>query len=180
MVAGLEVGVTDERGGLPLTYHIGPGPAKVHMKVLSDWSQKPIYDVIAQIRGSQEPDHWIIRGNHHDGWVFGAMDPLSGQVALMAEAKAIGQLVKDGWKEVAGKVETSTPKNEDWEWKAFEIDSGKGEVNLRLNNLDWSKHATGVFFVVKTRGEGGKGNAPKAKAEFKSAAQAFFTKSRPG
>jgi N-acetylated-alpha-linked acidic dipeptidase len=86
------------RGGLPLTYHIGPGPAKVHMKVLSDWSQKTIYDVIAQIRGSQEPDHWIIRGNHHDGWVFGAMDPLSGQVALMAEAKAIGQLVKEGWK----------------------------------------------------------------------------------
>jgi N-acetylated-alpha-linked acidic dipeptidase len=86
------------RGGLPLTYHIGPGPARVHMKVLSDWSQKPIYDVIAQIRGSQEPDHWIIRGNHHDGWVFGAMDPLSGQVALMAEAKAIGQLVKEGWK----------------------------------------------------------------------------------
>ncbi len=86
------------RGGLPLTYHLGPGPAKVHMKVLSDWSQKPIYDVIAKIRGSQEPDHWIIRGNHHDGWVFGAMDPLSGQVALMAEAKAIGQLVKDGWK----------------------------------------------------------------------------------
>ncbi|HEY2679151.1 MAG TPA: transferrin receptor-like dimerization domain-containing protein [Steroidobacteraceae bacterium] len=86
------------RGGLPLTYHVGPGPAKVHMKVLSDWSQKTIYDVIAKIPGSQQPNQWIIRGNHHDGWVFGAMDPLSGQVALMAEAKAIGQLVKEGWK----------------------------------------------------------------------------------
>jgi N-acetylated-alpha-linked acidic dipeptidase len=86
------------RGGLPLTYHIGPGPAKVHMKVLSDWSQKPIYDVVARIRGSEEPDRWVIRGNHHDGWVFGAMDPLSGQVALMAEAKAIGKLVQDGWR----------------------------------------------------------------------------------
>jgi N-acetylated-alpha-linked acidic dipeptidase len=86
------------RGGLPLTYHLGPGPAKVHMKVLSDWSQKTIYDVIARIRGSRQPEQWIIRGNHHDGWVFGAMDPLSGQVALMAEAKAIGQLVKEGWK----------------------------------------------------------------------------------
>lgn len=85
------------RGGLPITYHIGPGPAKVHMKVLSDWSQKTLYDVVAKIRGSQEPDHWIIRGNHHDGWVFGAADPLSGQVALMAEAKAIGTLVKAGW-----------------------------------------------------------------------------------
>jgi N-acetylated-alpha-linked acidic dipeptidase len=86
------------RGGLPLTYHLGPGPAKVHLKVRSDWSQKTLYDVIAILRGSQEPDRWIIRGNHHDGWVFGATDPLAGQVALMAEAKAIGQLVKEGWR----------------------------------------------------------------------------------
>ena len=86
------------RGGLPLTYHLGPGPAKVHMKVLSDWNQKTLYDVIATIRGAEEPDRWIIRGNHHDGWVFGATDPLAGQVALMAEAKAIGQLVKGGWR----------------------------------------------------------------------------------
>ena len=86
------------RGALPLTYHLGPGSAKVHLKVLSDWHQKPIYDVIARIRGAEEPDHWIIRGNHHDAWVFGAADPFSGHVALMAEAKAIGALVKQGWK----------------------------------------------------------------------------------
>jgi N-acetylated-alpha-linked acidic dipeptidase len=86
------------RGGLPLTYHLGPGPATVHLKVLSEWTQKPIYDVIAKIRGSEEPDHWIIRGNHHDAWVFGAADPFSGHVALMAEAKAIGKLVRDGWR----------------------------------------------------------------------------------
>jgi len=86
------------RGGLPLTYHVGPGPAKVHLKVLSDWSQKTLYDVIATMRGAQEPDRWIIRGNHHDAWVFGAADPLAGQVALMAEAKAIGKLVKEGWR----------------------------------------------------------------------------------
>jgi N-acetylated-alpha-linked acidic dipeptidase len=84
-------------GGLPLTYHIGPGPAKVHLKVRSDWSQKILYDVIATLRGSEEPDRWVIRGNHHDGWVFGALDPLAGQVALMAEAKAIGQLAKQGF-----------------------------------------------------------------------------------
>ncbi len=86
------------RGALPLTYHLGPGPAKVHLKVLSDWHQKPVYDVIARIRGIEEPDHWIIRGNHHDAWVFGAADPFSGHVALMAEAKAIGRLVREGWK----------------------------------------------------------------------------------
>jgi N-acetylated-alpha-linked acidic dipeptidase len=86
------------RGGLPLTYHIGPGPAMVHMKVLSDWNQKTIYDVVATLRGAREPDRWIIRGNHHDAWVFGATDPLAGQVALMAEARAIGTLVKAGWR----------------------------------------------------------------------------------
>jgi N-acetylated-alpha-linked acidic dipeptidase len=86
------------RGGLPITYHVGPGPAKVHLRVLSDWNQKTLYDVIATIRGAQEPDRWIVRGNHHDGWVFGATDPLAGQVALMAEAKAIGKLFKEGWR----------------------------------------------------------------------------------
>jgi N-acetylated-alpha-linked acidic dipeptidase len=86
------------RGGLPLTYHLGPGPARVHLKVRSDWQQKPLYDVIAKIRGSEEPDRWIIRGNHHDAWVFGAADPFSGHVALMAEAKAIGKLAKEGFR----------------------------------------------------------------------------------
>ena len=86
------------RGALPMTYHIGAGPAKVHLVVESDWSRKPVYDVIATIKGAQEPDRWIVRGNHHDGWVFGAWDPLSGTVAMLGEAKAIGALVKSGWK----------------------------------------------------------------------------------
>jgi N-acetylated-alpha-linked acidic dipeptidase len=86
------------RGALPLTYHVGPGTAKAHLTVLSDWSQKSIYDVIATLKGSTAPDQWIVRGNHHDGWVFGAWDPLAGNVALMAEAKAIGELVKEGWR----------------------------------------------------------------------------------
>ena len=86
------------RGALPLTYRIGPSSANVHMTVKSDWSQKPIYDVIATLKGATEPDRWIVRGNHHDGWMFGAWDPLAGNVALLAEAKAIGALVKQGWR----------------------------------------------------------------------------------
>jgi N-acetylated-alpha-linked acidic dipeptidase len=86
------------RGGLPITYHLGAGPARVHLHVESEWSQKPIYDVIAKIKGGALPDEWIVRGNHHDGWVFGAGDPLSGNVALMAEARAIGALVRSGWR----------------------------------------------------------------------------------
>jgi len=86
------------RGALPITYHIGPGAAKVHLAVSSDWSQKPLYDVIARIPGSEAPDEWVIRGNHRDGWVFGADDPLAGHVDMMAEAKSIGLLVKSGWR----------------------------------------------------------------------------------
>ena len=86
------------RGALPLTYHVGPSAAKAHMTVLSDWSQKPVYDVIATMKGATAPNQWVIRGNHHDGWVFGAWDPLAGNVALLAEAKAIGTLVKQGWR----------------------------------------------------------------------------------
>jgi N-acetylated-alpha-linked acidic dipeptidase len=86
------------RGNLPITYHVGPGPAKVHLKVASNWDIKPIYDVIARIPGSAFPDQWIIRGNHHDAWVNGAEDPISGQVALLEEARSMAELVKQGWK----------------------------------------------------------------------------------
>ena len=86
------------RGGLPITYRVGPGSAPVHLVVRSDWSQKPVYDVIATLRGSERPDEWVVRGNHHDGWVFGASDPLSGQSALLAEAQAIGGMVRAGYK----------------------------------------------------------------------------------
>ncbi len=86
------------KGALPITYHVGPGLTKVHLKVESNWDIKPINDVIAMIKGSEFPDQWVIRGNHHDGWVNGAEDPLSGQVAEMEEAKAIGELLKTGWK----------------------------------------------------------------------------------
>jgi N-acetylated-alpha-linked acidic dipeptidase len=86
------------RGGLGLTYHVGPGPATVHLKVKSNWKTEPIYDVIGKIPGSTFPDEWVIRGNHHDGWVNGAEDPISGQVAIMEEARALGELLKSGWK----------------------------------------------------------------------------------
>ena len=86
------------QGGLPITYHIGPGAAKVHLKMFSNWDMKPLYDVIGKIPGSTIPDEWVIRGNHHDAWVNGAEDPLSGAVAVMEEARAIGELLKQGWK----------------------------------------------------------------------------------
>ena len=86
------------RGALPITYHIGPGPAVVHLKLEFNWDLAPAYDVIARLRGSEYPDEWIIRGNHFDGWVFGARDPISGMVVVMEEARALGELVKTGWR----------------------------------------------------------------------------------
>jgi N-acetylated-alpha-linked acidic dipeptidase len=85
------------RGSLPIAYHLGPGPAKVHLKLEFNWDVVPIYDVIARMPGRELPDQWIIRGNHHDAWVNGATDPISGMVALMEEARAISELAKTGW-----------------------------------------------------------------------------------
>jgi N-acetylated-alpha-linked acidic dipeptidase len=86
------------RGGLPIAYHVGPGPAQVHLKVAFNWDIRPVYDVIARIPGSESPDQWVVRGNHHDGWVNGAEDPISGQIALLEEARGLGELLKQGWK----------------------------------------------------------------------------------
>ncbi len=86
------------RGALGLPYHIGPGATKVHMKLAFDWKIRTLYDVITRIPGSEYPDEWIVRGNHHDGWVNGADDPLSGQIAEMEELRAYGELLKQGWK----------------------------------------------------------------------------------
>jgi N-acetylated-alpha-linked acidic dipeptidase len=84
------------RGGLPITYHVGPGAARVHLKVTSNWDLKPLYDVIATLKGS-DPSQWVIRGNHHDAWVNGADDPISGQSAMLEEARVLGELHKQGW-----------------------------------------------------------------------------------
>jgi N-acetylated-alpha-linked acidic dipeptidase len=142
---GGQVAPRNWRGGLPITYRIGPGPATVHLAVKSDWGMKPIYDVIATIKGSDYPDQWVIRGNHHDGWVFGASDPLSGQSALLAEAKAIGGLVAGGWKPKRTIVYTS--------WDA--------EEPMLVGSTEWVethdaelKHKTVVYLNSDTNGRG--------------------------
>ena len=85
------------RGSLPLTYHLGPGPATVRLRLAFNWDTVPAFDVVATLPGSERPDEWIIRGNHHDAWVFGADDPLSGTVAVMEEARAMSVLRARGW-----------------------------------------------------------------------------------
>jgi len=84
------------RGALPITYHIGPGPAEVRVHLEFDWGLETAYNVIATLPGEVYPDEWVIRGNHRDGWAMGAADPISGHVAMMEEARAIGELAKSG------------------------------------------------------------------------------------
>ncbi|MGL4312856.1 MAG: transferrin receptor-like dimerization domain-containing protein [Sphingomonas sp.] len=127
------------RGGLPFTYHIGgDGAVKVHLAVKSDWTLKPIYDVIAVMKGAKYPDQWVVRGNHHDGWVFGAQDPLSGNVALMSEAKALGQLAKSGWRPARTIVYASWDAEEpgligSTEWAEAHADELKAKALIYIN-----------------------------------------------
>jgi N-acetylated-alpha-linked acidic dipeptidase len=86
------------RGALPLPYRLGPGPARVHLKAVFDWKMATVYDVVATMPGAERPDEWVIRGNHHDAWVNGATDPVSGMVALLEEARAIGELARAGFR----------------------------------------------------------------------------------
>ena len=128
-----------ERGGLGMAYHWGGTDAvKVHLAVKSDWSLKPAYDVIAMLRGSTYPDQWIVRGNHRDGWVFGASDPLTGQVAEMNEAKALGQLYRQGWRPARTIVYVSWDAEEpsllgSTEWVETHADELKRKALLYIN-----------------------------------------------
>ena len=86
------------RGSLPITYHIGPGPARVHMNLQMDYGQRRLINVVGKITGSVAPDEWIVVGSHRDAWVFGASDSVSGHVSMMAVARAMSEMTKKGWK----------------------------------------------------------------------------------
>lgn len=92
------VAPADWRGALPFTYHVGPSVNIVHLKLAFNWETKPLYNVIAKMKGTELPDEWVVRGNHHDAWVNGANDPISGMAAEMEEARGLAELVKQGWK----------------------------------------------------------------------------------
>jgi len=132
------------RGALPITYRIGPGTKAVHLMVKSNWDLKPVYDVIATIKGSQYPDQWVVRGNHHDGWVAGASDPESGQVALLDEARALGGLLKSGWRPKRTIVYTSWDGEEPMllgstEWVEQHMDDLKKKAVIYINTDGNSK-----------------------------------------
>ena len=127
------------RGALPLTYHIGPGPAKVRLKLEFDWTIPTGYNVIARIPGSEFPDEWIIYGNHHDAWVNGAMDPVSGNAALMETARAVAAALKEGWRPRRTLIFASWDA-EEWgligstEWAEKHADELRGKTVVYFNS----------------------------------------------
>ncbi len=130
---------TNWRGGMAITYRVGGGGPAVHLMVKSEWSMKTIYDVIAMLNGSVYPDQWVIRGNHHDGWVFGSSDPLSGQSALLEEAKALGVMRKAGWSPKRSIVYTSWDAEEPMllgstEWAETHADELQKKAVLYINS----------------------------------------------
>ncbi|MDT7933625.1 MAG: transferrin receptor-like dimerization domain-containing protein [Sphingomonadaceae bacterium] len=141
IMAGLEgpVATGRARGALPTAYHWGGTEAvKLHLAVQSDWSLKPIYDVIATLKGRSRPDEWVVRGNHRDGWVFGANDPLTGHGAMLSEAKALGELAKRGWRPARTIVYASWDAEEpgligSTEWAEAHADELKRKAVLYVN-----------------------------------------------
>ncbi len=126
-------------GTLPITYHIGPGPVKVHLHLEFNWDIKPLYDVIAVMKGSQFPDEWVIRGNHQDAWVNGAQDPISGLAAELSEAKALGEMVKQGFKPKRTIIYCAWDGEEEGllgstEWVEFHADELKQKAVAYINS----------------------------------------------
>ncbi|HUO93078.1 MAG TPA: transferrin receptor-like dimerization domain-containing protein [Rhizomicrobium sp.] len=135
------------RGSLPITYRVGPSTVSAHLVVKSDWSLKTLYDVVAVMHGSTYPDQWVLRGNHRDGWVFGATDPLSGQISLLAEAKALGGLAAKGWRPKRTIVYLSWDGEEpgllgSTEWAETHADELKKKAVLYLNS---DSNSRGIF-----------------------------------
>jgi N-acetylated-alpha-linked acidic dipeptidase len=86
------------QGALPFTYHLGPGPARARMKVEMDYAVRPIWNVVAMVRGRESPEQWVVCGNHRDAWTYGAIDPNSGSIAMLELARGLGELTRQGWR----------------------------------------------------------------------------------
>nr|XP_043628985.1 probable glutamate carboxypeptidase LAMP1 [Erigeron canadensis] len=79
-------------------YRVGPGPGIIDLSYKAKEVISKIQNVIGILEGAEEPDRYVILGNHRDAWTFGAVDPSSGTAALLEVAERLGKLQKEGWK----------------------------------------------------------------------------------
>ena len=86
------------QGALPFTYHVGPGPARVRLRLKQDYAYRTIWNVIGKIPGRELPQEWVVAGNHRDAWVYGAVDPNSGTASQLEAVHGLGVLLKSGWR----------------------------------------------------------------------------------
>jgi N-acetylated-alpha-linked acidic dipeptidase len=133
------------RGALPITYHIGPGPAKVHMNLQMEYAQRRLINVVGRIPGAVAPDEWIVVGSHRDAWTFGASDSVSGHVSMMSVARAMADMAKKGWR----------PR------RTILLVSWDGEEQGLLGSTEWVEdlatelHAKVAVYVNRDAGAGG-------------------------
>lgn len=147
----------DWKGALPITYHIGPGPARVRVALQFDWQVRPLYNVIARIPGATYPDQWIMQGSHHDAWVNGAQDPTSSAVALVEMARAFSELVKTGWRPQRTLV-FALWDGEEWgllgstEWAEHHRDelTQNGVLYLNTDSYGWGWLSTGGSHALQS------------------------------
>jgi N-acetylated-alpha-linked acidic dipeptidase len=137
------------KGALPLPYHVGPGPARVRVQLAFDWQVRPLYNVIATIPGRGDPDQWVLHGNHHDAWVNGAHDPLSGAIALLETARGFSELLKTGWRPQRS-IMLALWDGEEWgllgstEWAEANADALRTSAVAYLNSDTNGKGAMGA------------------------------------
>jgi N-acetylated-alpha-linked acidic dipeptidase len=111
------------QGSLPFTYHVGPGPVKVHIRLKQDYQYRTIWDVIGSVPGSESPGQWVIAGNHRDAWVYGAVDPNSGTAAMLEAVRGVGELLKSGW----------------WPKRTLVFASWDGEEEGLIGSTEWAE-----------------------------------------
>ncbi len=145
---GGPVAPAEWRGALPLTYHMGPGPASVRVKLDFDWTSKPLYNVIATIKGRSFPDEWVIYGNHHDAWVNGANDPASGAASLLETARVLAEMQRQGW------APARTIKVALWDGEEFGLVGSTEWVEKHRDELDRKAIA---YINSDANGKGGMG-----------------------
>ena len=112
------------QGGLPLAYHVGPGPAVIEMHTDFDYEQRPVWNAFGKITGTVEPEKIVLAGGHRDGWVLGARDPLSGTVSLLETARGVASAAARGHR----------PR------RSIVFSSWGGEDFFLLGSTEWGEH----------------------------------------